>query len=175
GLADYGGVTNLLEAVSSYVHEVAGLNAANVHNLRFAADLVEFKGDRSKAAAYRKQTQDPGKRLLELYVPEVGIWKCKLPDGSFNEVHHCYDFGTTLMNIGDMMPQKQKTEMVRFFKEELMTPTWMRAISMGALDVTFTIRPDHQWTGAYTACPALALSGLFIAGESALAFEWMKG
>lgn len=34
GLADYGGVTNLLEAVSSYVHEVAGLNAANVYNLR---------------------------------------------------------------------------------------------------------------------------------------------
>jgi hypothetical protein len=64
---------------------------------------------------------------------------------------------------------------VRFFKEELMTPTWMRALSTKDLDVTFSIRPDHQWTGAYTAWPALALSGLFIAGEQALAYEWIKG
>jgi len=175
GLADYGGVTNLLEAVSSYVHEVAGLNAANVHNLRFAAELVEFKGDRSKAAGYRKEAQDLGKRVLELYVPEVGIWKCKLPDGSFNEVHHCYDFGTTLMNIGDMMSATQKKEIVGFFQRELQTPTWMRALSTRDLDVTFSIRPDHQWTGAYCSWPALALSGLYAAGEVDVAFEWMKG
>ena len=175
GLADYGGVTNLLEAVSSYVHEVAGLNAANVHNLRFAAELVEFKGDRSKADAYRKEAQGLGKRVRELYVPGVGIWKCKLPDGSFNEVHHCYDFGTTLMNIGDMMSATQKKEIVEFFKRELQTPTWMRALSTRDLDVTFSVRPDHQWTGAYCSWPALALSGLYAAGEVDVAFEWIKG
>ena len=48
-----------------------------------------------------------------------GIWKCRQPDGSYNEVHHCYDFGTTLMNIGDLMPAKQKKEIVEFFKREL--------------------------------------------------------
>jgi len=175
GLADYGGVTNLLEAVSSYVHEVAGLNAANVHNLRFAAELVESKGDRSKAAAYRKEAEDLGKRVLELYVPQVGIWKCRLPDGSHNEVHHCYDFGVTLMNIGDMMSSTQKKEVVEFFKRELQTPTWMRALSTRDLDVTFSIRPDHQWTGAYCSWPALALSGLYAAGEVDVAFEWIKG
>ncbi len=175
GLADYGGVTNLLEAVSSYVHEVAGLNAANVHNLRFAADLVEYKGDKAKADAMRKEAADLGKRVLDLYVPGKGIWKCRLPDGSYNEVHHCYDFGTTLMNIGDMMPAAQKKEMVDFFKRELQTPTWMRALSTRDLDVTFSVRPDHQWTGAYCSWPALALSGLFVAGEVGLALEWMKG
>jgi hypothetical protein len=175
GLADYGGVTNLLEAVSSYVHEVAGLNAANVHNLRFAADLVEFKGDEKKAAAYRKEADELGRRVLELYVPGKGIWKCRLPDGSYNEVHHCYDFGTTLMNIGDMMSATQKKEIVEFFKRELQTPTWMRALSTRDLDVTFSIRPDHQWTGAYCSWPALALSGLYAAGEVDVAFEWMKG
>jgi hypothetical protein len=175
GLADYGGVTNLLEAVSSYVHEVAGLNAANVHNLRFAAELVEFKGDKAKAAALRKEADELGRRVLELYVPGKGIWKCRLPDGSYNEVHHCYDFGTTLMNIGDMMPTSQKKEMVAFFNRELKTPTWMRALSTRDLDVTFSIRPDHQWTGAYCSWPALALSGLFAAGEVELANEWMKG
>lgn len=175
GLADYGGVTNLLEAVSSYVHEVAGLNAANVHNLRFAADLVEHKGNRTKAAALRAEAAELGKRVQELYVPGKGIWKCRLPDGSYNEVHHCYDFGTTLMNIGDMMSAKQKKEIVEFFKRELQTPNWMRALSTRDLDVTFSIRPDHQWTGAYCSWPALALSGLFVAGETDVALEWMKG
>ena len=33
GLADYGGINNLLECVSTYVHEVASLNAANIANL----------------------------------------------------------------------------------------------------------------------------------------------
>jgi hypothetical protein len=175
GLADYGGVLNLLEAVSSYVHEVAGLNAANVHNLRFAAELLEFKGDRSKAEAFRREAVELGRRVLELYVPGRGIWKCRLPDGTFNEVHHCYDFGTTLMNIGDMMPATQKKEMVDFFVRELKTPTWMRALSTRDLDVTFSIRPDHQWTGAYCSWPALALSGLFAADSVELALDWMKG
>jgi hypothetical protein len=175
GLADYGGVTNLLEAVSSYVHEVAGLNAANVYNLRFAAELLDFKGKKDKAAAMRKEAEELGKRVQELYVPGKGIWKCRLPDGSYNEVHHCYDFGTTLVNIGDLMPPVQKREMVEFFKRELQTPTWMRALSTRDLDVTFSIRPDHQWTGAYCSWAALALSGLFVAGETDLAFDWIKG
>ncbi|MGI8555079.1 MAG: hypothetical protein ACR2LT_01825 [Pyrinomonadaceae bacterium] len=175
GLADYGGVNNLLEAVSSYVHEVAGLNSANVYNLRFVAELLDFKNQKSKADAMRKEAAQLGKRVQELYVPGKGIWKCKLPDGSFNEVHHCYDFGTTLVNIGDLMPASQKTEMVRFFKTELQTPTWMRALSTKDLDVTFSIRPDHQWTGAYCAWAALALSGFFVAGAADAAFEWMKG
>ncbi|MCC7306969.1 MAG: hypothetical protein IT173_05345 [Acidobacteria bacterium] len=175
GLADYGGVTNLLEAVSSYVHEVAGLNAANVHNLRFAAELADHKGDRAKAEGYRNEAIDLGKRVQDLYVPGRGIWKCELPDGSYNEVHHCYDFGVTLMTIGDMMPATQKREMVDFFVRELKTPTWMRALSTKDLDVTFSIRPDHQWTGAYCSWPALALSGLFAAGAVDLANDWMKG
>ncbi|MEQ1764074.1 MAG: hypothetical protein ABL984_13145 [Pyrinomonadaceae bacterium] len=175
GLADYGGVTNLLEAVSSYVHEVAGLNAANVHNLRFAAELAEYKGDRRKAEGYRNEAVELGKRVQDLYVPGRGIWKCKLPDGTYNEVHHCYDFGVTLMTIGDLMPATQKKEMVAFFKNELQTPTWMRALSTKDLDVTFSVRPDHQWTGAYCSWPALALSGLYVAGEATMAHEWMKG
>jgi hypothetical protein len=175
GLADYGGVTNLLEAVSSYVHEVAGLNAANVYNLRFVAELLDHKGQKDRAAAMRKEAEELGKRVQQLYVDGKGIWRCRLPDGSYNEVHHCYDFGTTLMNIGDLMPAKQKREMVEFFRRELQTPTWMRALSTKDLDVTFSIRPDHQWTGAYCSWAALALSGLYVAGETDLALNWIKG
>ena len=175
GLADYGGVTNLLEAVSSYVHEVAGLNAANVYNLRFAADLLEHRGQKDKAATLRKEAVDLAKRVNQLYVPGKGIWKCRLPDGTYNEVHHCYDFGVTLTTIGDLMTQKQRSEMVQFFQRELQTPTWMRALSTRDLDVTFSIRPDHQWTGAYCSWPALALSGLFAAGATDVAFKWIAG
>lgn len=175
GLADYGGVNNLLEAVSSYVHEVAGLNAANVHNLKFAAELAEHKNDAEKAVALRKGADALAGRVLQLYVPGRGIWKCRLPDGSYNEVHHCYDFGTTLMNIGDKMTATQKKEMVEFFQRELQTPTWMRALSTRDLDVTFSIRPDHQWTGAYCSWPALALSGLYAAGAVDVALKWIKG
>src|SRR5690606_30145355 len=38
-LADYGEIDNLLECVSSYTHEVAGLNAANVWSMRTAAEI----------------------------------------------------------------------------------------------------------------------------------------
>ena len=79
------------------------------------------------------------------------------------------------MNIGDMMPASQKKEMVDFFQRELQTPTWMRALSTKDLDVTFSIRPDHQWTGAYCSWPALALSGLYAAGEVDVAYDWIKG
>lgn len=175
GLADYGGVTNLLEAVSSYVHEVAGLNAANVYNLRFAAALLEFKGQKERAEAMRREAEELGARVQKLYVDGKGNWRCRLPDGSYNEVHHCYDFGTTLMNIGDLMPSKQKKEMVAFFRRELQTPTWMRALSTRDLDVTFSIRPDHQWTGAYCSWAALALSGLYVAGETDIALDWING
>ena len=175
GLADYGGVTNLLEAVSSYVHEVAGLNAANVYNLRFAADLLEQRGAAEKAAALRVEAQQLSRKILELYVPGKGIWRCRLPDGSMNEVHHCYDFGTVLITIGDTLNKQIKSEMVRFFREELQTPMWMRALSTKDLDVTFSIRPDHQWTGAYCAWPSLALSALYVAGEGDVAFKWIKG
>jgi hypothetical protein len=175
GLADYGGVSNLLEAVSSYVHEVAGLNAANVYNLRFAAELLEHRGDAAKASALRLEAKELGKRVVDLYVPGKGIWHCRLPDGSMNEVRHCYDFGTVLTTIGDTLNPRIKSEMVQFFREELQTPVWMRALSTRDLDVTFSIRPDHQWTGAYTAWPALALSALYAAGENEMALKWIKG
>jgi hypothetical protein len=175
GLADYGGVSNLLEAVSSYVHEVAGLNAANVYNLRFAAELLDHRGANEKARALRAEAEQLSRKVVELYVPGKGIWHCRLPDGSFNEVRHCYDFGTVLITIGDSLSKQTKSEMVRFFREELQTPVWMRALSTKDLDVTFSIRPDHQWTGAYTAWPALALSALYTAGEGNTAFKWIKG
>jgi hypothetical protein len=178
GLADYGGVLNLLEAVSNYVHEVAGLNAANVFNLRFAADLLEARGDAAsaqQAGALRDEARQLIARVLDLYVAGEGTWSCQLPDGSRQVVRHCYDFGTVLWAIGADLDDTRKREMVRFFQAELQSPAWMRALSTRDLDVTFSIRPDHQWTGAYCAWPAIALSALYRAGQPDVAHKWIAG
>jgi len=42
-------------------------------------------------------------------------------------------------------------------------------------DASFSVRPDHQWTGAYPAWPPLTVTGLYKIGQGELAFEWLKG
>lgn len=175
GLADYGEVNNLLEAVSSYVHEVAGLNAANVFCMRFVADLLERRGDSGRASGLQQQASALARRVLDLYVSGGGFWNCRLPDGRLQPVRHCYDFGTVLSTIPQDLSDIQKREMVAFFQRELQTPSWMRALSAHDANVLFSIRPDHQWTGAYAAWPALALNALYKAGEARLANQWLKG
>jgi len=175
GLADYGGIDNLLECVSTYVHEVAGLNAANVFCLRFVADLLDHRGDTGRASALRREAAELARRVLELYVTGQGVWNCRLPDGRLQTVRHCYDFGTVLSTMPDDLSAVRKREMTAFFARELQTPAWMRALSTHDPDVTFSVRPDHQWTGAYAAWPAIALTALYHAGEDRRAYEWMRG
>lgn len=175
GLADYGDATNLLEAVNNYVHEVAGMNAANVFNLRFAAELTEMYHRHEEAVDFRNEADNLLKEVLKLYVDGEGVWNCRLPDGSRNTVRHCYDFCTILTTIPDDLTSQQKDEMARFFFEDLQTPTWMRALSLKDHDLTFSIRPDHQWTGSYPAWPALSLKALFKMGFEKEALQWMQG
>lgn len=175
GLADYGEVWNLLEAVGSYVHEVAGMNAANAYNLRFVAHLLDMRGRSDEARNLRVEADALVAKVLELYVPGEGVWCCRNPDGRLQEVRHCYDFATILCTIPQDLTPTQRSEMVRFFRRELQTETWMRALSTRDLDVTFSIRPDHQWTGAYSAWPALCLNALHQADEDERAFAWMVG
>ena len=77
--------------------------------------------------------------------------------------------------IPDDLSAKQKNEMVEFFKRELHSPTWMRALSAGDDNSMFSVRPDHQWNGAYPAWPAQAVTALFKTGNTELALEWLKG
>ena len=65
--------------------------------------------------------------------------------------------------------------MVHFFRRELQTDTWMHALSPKDDDVLFSVRPDHQWTGAYPAWPPETARGLYRIGEVDLAFSWLKG
>lgn len=175
GLADYGGLLNLLECVSSYVHQVASLNAANVFSMRFAADLLEGSGDQRGAQQLRREAAELLRAILPLYREGEGYWRARFPDGSLVDVAHCYDFFTVMNTIGDDLTPVQRREMVDFFRREFYAPSWMHALSPGDDDAMFSDRPDHQWNGAYPAWPPQALLALYRAGEADLALEWMHG
>lgn len=175
GLADYGGINNLLECVSTYIHEVASLNVANVHNMRVAADLMDVVGVNDQSDPLRQEAADLLEAVKPLYVEGKGYWRSRFPDGETFEVRHCYDLLTVLNTIPNDLTAQQKAEMVDFFKGELQTETWMRALSPEDENVVFDVRPDHQWTGAYPAWPPETARGLYRIGEAELAFDWLKG
>ncbi|ADB50914.1 hypothetical protein [Conexibacter woesei] len=174
-LADYGGTDNLLECVSSYVHEVASLNAMNVWCMRVAAELAAVRGDNGAAAELRVAADALVGDVQELYVAGSGHWAARQPGGELVSVAHAYDFNTVAMAIAGDLPDAQRDEMVAFFARELQSETWMRALSASDPDAAFSNRPDHQWNGAYTAWPADAAHALIRLGRDDLAAAWLPG
>ncbi|MFT5221719.1 MAG: hypothetical protein ACI867_000012 [Glaciecola sp.] len=174
GLADYGGIGNLLECVSTYVHEVASLNSANVYNLRTAADVLERRGDAGEAASLRAEATELVARVQELYLDGQGFWGARFPDGSLVPVRHVYDLLTVLYTIADDLSETQKQEMVTFWETELRTDLWLRALSNRDGNATFSVRADHQWNGAYVAWPSELALGLYRIGRADEASTWLK-
>ena len=175
GLADYGDRNSLLEAVGTYEHEVASLNAANVWILRETATLHEFLGDLKTALALRAEADALVPRVQQLYLAGTGHWACRQPDGSLVPVRHIWDFIHTINFLHADLPAAQLAEMVSFFQRELMTPTWLAALSPMDEDAGFSLRPDHQWNGSYPAWVSLAASALLRAGRADLLAGWLPG
>lgn len=175
GFGDYGKIENLLEVVSTYLHETAGMNAGNVSSMRFVADLLDHRGDSARALQLRVEATELARRINEkLYVAGKGWWKCGQPDGSYFEVGHCYDFLSVLDNMSQDLSDSQKKEMSRFFWEELHSEYWMRALSPKDPDATWNIRPDHSWLGAYAAWPPATAKGLYKIDRSERVAAWVK-
>lgn len=174
-LADYGEIDNLLECVSSYTHEVASLNAANVWNMRVAASVAAVQGDQGAADELRAAAEDLEAAVVDLYLPGTGYFAAQQPDGSRVPVRHCYDFNVVGTTIGLDLPEPMRDEMVEFFQRELQTPSWMRALSPWDPDACYSVRPDHQWNGAYPAWPADAARALVALGAPQVALDWLSG
>lgn len=175
GLADYGDRNSLLEAVGTYTHEVASLNAANVWILRETAALLEHLGERTEAGALRTEAAALVPRVQQLYAAGSGWWHCRQPDGSLVPVRHVWDFIHTLNFLHADLPAAQVAEMVGFFRRELLTPAWLAALSPLDEDTGFSLRPDHQWNGSDPGWVALAASALVKAGRADLLREWLPG
>lgn len=182
GLGDYGGIDYLLEAVSTYTHEVAAMNAGNVYGMRFVACLLDRHGDSSRATHFRAEAKDLAGRINRLlYVEGKGWWKCGLSDGTFREVRHCHDLLTVLDTMFEDLSDRQKREMAQFFWNELYTPLWMHALSPGDADASWKpgasrgLRSDHTWIGAYIAWPPMTARGLFKIESTPRLAAWVKG
>ncbi|MFD4421121.1 hypothetical protein ACFWN7_06420 [Agromyces sp. NPDC058484] len=174
-LADYGEIDNLLECVSSYTHEVASFNAANVWNLRTTAAILEARGDRPAAAELRAEAETLVASVVDLYLPGQGYFAAQQPDGSRLPVRHCYDFNIVGTTIAADLDESTRGEMVAFFERELQTPAWLRSLSPWDADASYSVRPDHQWNGAYPAWPADAARSLVALGEPQRALDWLPG
>jgi hypothetical protein len=174
-LADYGEIENLLECVSSYTHEVASFNAANVWNLRVTADILESRGDATGATELRADADELVEAVMELYLPGEGFFAAGQPDGTKLPVRHCYDFNIVGTSIPGDLDEQTRREMVDFFQRELQTPEWLRALSPWDPDASYSVRPDHQWNGAYTAWPADAARALVALGAPKVALDWLPG
>ncbi|MEM8681203.1 MAG: hypothetical protein AAGF97_17795, partial [Planctomycetota bacterium] len=174
GVADYGGIDNLLECVSAYVHGVASLNAANVFNMRNAAELLQMVGQHERAAELSAEAERLLPAVKALYVEGSGHFATRLPDGSKREVRHCYDFLTVLNTISDDLTPEIRNEMVGYFNRELRSETWMYALSPEDENVLYDVRPDHQWTGAYPAWPPESARGLFRIGANDVAIDYLR-
>jgi len=177
GLADYGPKEELLECVSTYAHVVAGLNAGAVWMLRRLGEMNQKTGDKENADAMEAEADALAAAILDnLYVADKGTFRAMNPDGSACEVRHCWDTGMVLFCMADELPREVVREMVSFFKKELMTPGWIRALSPLDRDAaTSGNRADHQFNGAYGAWPAQVAIGLLRVGERHLVREWLSG
>ena len=175
GLADYGQMLNLLEVISTYTHEVAGMNAGNVSSMRFVAALLDRAGDSTRANQLRSEAKDLANRINQLlYVQGKGYWRAGQPDGSSNEVRHCYDLLSVLDNMFEDLTGAQKREMSHFFWTELHSAAWMQSLSSSDVDATWNIRPDHSAIGAYPAWPPMTAKGLYKIDPSAEVANWVK-
>ncbi|WP_205327310.1 hypothetical protein [Glycomyces sp. YM15] len=174
-LADYGEIDNLLECVSSYTHEVAGLNAANVWNLRTVAEILAAQGDTDGAAALAAEADALVKAVTDLYLPGTGHFAARQPDGTRVPVRHVYDFSVVGTTIAADLDPGTRGEMVDFYRRELQTGVWLRSLSPWDPDASFSPRPDHQWNGAYPAWPADAARALVALGAPEVAIDWLPG
>lgn len=176
GLADYGNIENLLEVVSTYLHEVAGMNAGNVSSMRFVAELLDRHNESARANELRAKSKQLAERINRLlYVDGQGWWRAGQLDGTLNEVRHCYDFLALANNMAADLSPQQKKEMTHFFWTQLRTGKWMRALSTADSDATWNIRPDHSCIGAYASWPPMSAKALYRlnASEEQVA-EWLR-
>ena len=171
-LANYGGPDNLLECSPSYIQGVPSLNAANVFMLRKVAGYYEKCGNINRANALLTKAKKLLTYVMSLYQPGQGVWNALDTNGKRVPIRHCYDYITIGQALEKDLSPQIKSEMNRFVETELLTKTWMRAMSLKDPAALKSDRPDHGPMGSYDAWPPMTMDVMcrFGAFYKALAF-----
>lgn len=171
-LANYGGPANLLECSPSYIQGVSSFNAASVYMLRRTASYYERSGNFNRAKLLRAKAEKLLPFVLALYEPAEGVWNAMDTTGKKVPIRHCFDYITVGQALEGDLSAKIKSEMNNFVETELLTKTWMRAMSFKDPAAAKSDRPDHGPMGSYDAWPALTMDVMCRFGDfdKALAF-----
>jgi hypothetical protein len=173
-LADYGGAQNLLECSPSYIQGVPALNAANVYMLRRVADYCEQSGQAARAAELRAKASKLLPEVMSLYKPGEGVWSARDKAGKEVPIRHCYDYITIGQALERDLTPQIKSEMNHFVESELLTKTWMRAMSLKDPAAANSDRPDHGPMGSYDGWPPMTMDVLCRFGDFAKAVAFLR-
>lgn len=153
-LADYGGASNLLECVPTYIHRVPSLNAANVAMMTRAAGIWSALGNSTRAAELTARASALLPHVRSLYIAGTGVWACEQSDGSHVPVRTVIDFihiADALGGAAQLLDAPTCAEMRAFAARELLVPGWLRALSLNDTAAAASDRADHGPLGAYDA------------------------
>ena len=173
-LADYGEIDNLLECVSSYTHEVASLNAANVWCLRTVAEPARAARPRRRAPARRGRRP---RRARARPLPRRHRLLRRRPARR----HPAAACGTATTSASSA-PRSPPTCRADSRGHGRVLPSASCRPRTGCArsprwdpDASYSVRPDHQWNGAYPAWPADAARSLIALGAPDVALAWLPG
>eukprot|EP01051_Picozoa_sp_SAG22_P010739 SAG22_NODE_983_length_6163_cov_8.370053_2_plen_409_part_00 len=166
----------------TYTHKVAALNAANAWMMRGSAIVAEGRGDSARAAVLR-QLADNVSALVrtKLYVAgdeNGGYFQAEQPGGNRVPVRHVIDFISIATSLADDLSPMQKRQMSGFVKRELLTETWMRALSLNDSSLLHpsanSDRKDHGPLGAYDGWPGETVQAFAMIGEYKAALDLVR-
>jgi hypothetical protein len=176
-LADYGEAKNLLECVPTYQHGVAAFNAANVWMSEQLARLLRARGapgDAGRAAALDADADAVARAVLGLYVEGEGVWSALYPNGTRVAVRTVIDYVYVSEFMRDRLPQKTLAESHAFAERELLTSTWMRALSLRDPAAPLSDRTDHGPHGSYDGWPPLVVAAMARSGRRVDAARFLR-
>jgi len=155
---------------------VASFNAANAWMLRSLAALLAARGDAAQAQAFRAEAADISERVLSLlYVEGKGYFRARYPNGSAVPVRHVIDYVYASEFLGpDVLGERRVHEMARFVSAELLTDTWMRALSLADPAAPASDRTDHGPYGAFDGWVPLTVAALARGGNHSFAADFLR-
>lgn len=135
------------------------VQAGNVEMVSWLSGLREEEGNATGASALRSLAQNLTSEMsARLYNRGKGYWSCLYPDSTARPVRHVIDFlyvarGLDAAGRGPGLDAQTRQEMSGFFRSELQTKDWLKALSPAdSLNRVIPrdraiLRPDHGITG----------------------------